>query len=452
MRVLLVTHRYPPDGLAGVEQYTQALAAELVRAGDTVGIVTRRPEASRELRIVRERLPHGASLYRFTGGKVRLDFPLTHAKRLEQFFEAVMAEVDPEVVHFNHLVGLSPRFIEIVHRLRVPIVVSLHDFYFACPLVHLQKPSGELCPGPEGGRNCGRTCFADQRHPPALGDPVLRWGLRTMYFRRLLTMAQRLVSGSEYVAEYFEKFVPGGVRVRVIPNGVPLEARGLAPGARSTPRERGMLNLAYVGTVAPHKGAHRILEALRVADLGSVQLLVLGAIPGPHREYARALREQAATISGLKLCVYGEFQRAELPYLLDDVDCVIVPSLVPEAGPQVPREALAHGLPVIASRLGALPELVAEGENGFTFDPTRPGELAAILRRLARDEGLLGRLRQGVRDTPVVTVSGHAGAVRAVYREAAKDLLHQRPPCGADALETRFLHEALLGLRFGADP
>src|SRR5262249_10272681 len=153
------------------------------------------------------------------------------------------------------------------------------------------------------------------------------------------------------------------------------------------------------------------------------------------------LREQAATISGLKLCVYGEFKRAELPYLLDDVDCVIVPSLIPEAGPQVPREALAHGLPVIASRLGALPGLVAGGGNGFTFDPTRPGELAAILRRLARDEGLLGRLRQGARVTPVMTVSSHAGAVRAVYQEAAEDLLHQYSHFRADDVETRFLHE-----------
>jgi glycosyltransferase involved in cell wall biosynthesis len=452
MRVLLVTHRYPPDGLAGVEQYTQALAAELVRAGETVSIVTRRPGPSQELRIVRERLPHDASLYRFSGGKVRLDFPLTHAERLEQFFEAVMAEVDPEVVHFNQLMGLSPRFIEIARRLRVPIVISLHDFYFACPLIHLQKPTGEVCPGPDNGRNCGQTCFAHQRLHTTLGNPVLRWGLRTIYCRRLLMMAQRLVAGSEYVAEYFEKFVPGGVRIKVIPNGVRLEGRGRRPGACSTPRERGMLNLAYLGTVAPQKGAHRILEALRVADLGPIQLVILGAIPGPQQEYAQTLREQAATISGLKLCVYGEFQRAELPYLLDDVDCVIVPSLVPEAGPQVPREALAHGLPVIASRLGALPELVAEGKNGFTFDPTRPGELAAILRRLARDESLLSRLRQGVQNTPVVTVSGHAGAVRAVYREAADDLLRQRPACGADAPETRFLHEALMGLGFGADP
>jgi glycosyltransferase involved in cell wall biosynthesis len=204
--------------------------------------------------------------------------------------------------------------------------------------------------------------------------------------------------------------------------------------------------------VTPHKGPHVILEALRIADLGRVDLLVLGQSDPNKREYVAELRERAATIPGLQMRLYGSYQRAELPHLLRDVDCVVVPSLVPEAGPIVPREALARGVPIVAARLGALPELVAEGENGFTFEPTRPGELAAILRRLARDEGLLDRLRQGVRNTPVVTVAGHAEAVRAVYREAAEDILYKSSPCGADALETRFLHEALIGLRFGADP
>src|SRR5260370_36452005 len=78
MRVLLVTHRYPPDGLAGVEQYTQALAAELVNAGDKVSIVTRRPDGSQEPRTIRERLPNGTSVYRFTGGEVRSDTLFLH--------------------------------------------------------------------------------------------------------------------------------------------------------------------------------------------------------------------------------------------------------------------------------------------------------------------------------------------------------------------------------------
>lgn len=458
MRVCLVTHRYPPDGVAGVERYTQTLAAELVKAGDTVSIVTRRPLGSPpQPETVCEQLPDGTPVYRFAGGKVLLNRFLIHSERLEQLFEAVLAEAAPDVVHVNHLKELSPRFVELAHRRGAAVVLSLHDFYFACPMVHLQKRhTGELCAGPDGGRNCAATCFEEEGVDPwpearlRGATPALRWGLRALYFRRLLAAAERVISGSQYVASFFEQFASGLARVRVIPNGVPEDEVGPVSVA-DRPRSAGRtLNLAYVGTVVPHKGPHVILEALRLAGLGPVTLAVLGPIP--RREYTRELRERAAAVPGLKLWLYGPFRRNELPYLLSDIDCVIVPSLVPEAGPLVPREALARGIPVAVARLGALPETVAEGENGFTFDPNRPEELAAILKRLAQDANLLGHLRDGARGTPAVTVSGHAKAVRSVYREAVDERARNGAAHGANAAELGFLHAALLDLGFGAAP
>jgi glycosyltransferase involved in cell wall biosynthesis len=449
MRVLLVTHRYPPDGIAGVEQYTQALAKELVKAGDTVTIVTRRPGGSQEPRILRERLVDGTSVYRFTGGVVRLDFPMTHTQRLEQLFEIVLAETDPQVVHINQLIGLSPRYIEMANRLRIAVVVSLHDFWFACPLIHLRKPSGELCPGPDGGRNCGQTCFDHQRPHQGLADPVLRWGLRSVYTRRLLGMAQRVVCYSRYVASYFQEFGVDPQRVEIIPNGVLMGAEAGASRQCSTPKERGKVNLAYCGMVTPHKGAHVILDALRLAKLGPVDFLVVGQTDARKQDYVASLREQAATIQGLTLRLYGAYRRTELPLLLQDVDCVVVPSLVPEAGPIVPREAMALGIPIVVARLGALPEVIIEGENGLSFEPTQPAELAGILGRLAHEDSLLNRLRQGARNTPVTTVPGHAAAMRAVYREVVKETLYHGPINGTEASEVRFLHNALLELRFG---
>jgi glycosyltransferase involved in cell wall biosynthesis len=443
MRVLLVNHAFPPDGLGGVESYTQRLAAELVKTGDTVSVVTRRPEkSSQKPWILREQLPDGASLYRITGGDPvyeHYDRFLLYHEDLEKCFQRIMVEEAPDVVHFNHLLGQSPRFVEMAHRLRAAVVISLHDFYFACPRVHLHKPSGELCAGPDGGRECAGACFADESD----GGP-LRWGMRTAYFRRLLGMAQRLVAGSRYVASYFENFARHPHGVRVIPNGVAVEAVDPAMVVCSTPRERGRLNLAYCGSVGRHKGVHVILDALRGADLGPVELLVIGQTP--DRSYVDLLREQAAKVPGLNFRLYGAFKQAEFPYLLSDVDSVVAPTLVPEAGPQVPREVLARGVPVLASRLGALPEIVVHGENGFTFDPNRPAELAAILRRLLVDEDLLPRLRAGALRTPVVTVAEHARAIRSVYQEAIEDLMYNQTDRYADLSEIGFLHETLLHL------
>jgi glycosyltransferase involved in cell wall biosynthesis len=162
-------------------------------------------------------------------------------------------------------------------------------------------------------------------------------------------------------------------------------------------------------------------------------------------EYARRLRSEAAAIPGLVFRMYGRYERQDLSILLQDVDCVVVPSLVPEAGPIVPREALAHGIPVIAARLGALTELIDEGENGLTFDPRRPAELAGILIRLANNENLRLRLRAGARSSVVVTVAEHTRRIRAVYEQAIGDF-KMRPAGSTETGEFNALHKALLDL------
>jgi glycosyltransferase involved in cell wall biosynthesis len=441
MRILLVSQHFPPDGVGGVERYIQSLAAELVKAGDTVSVVARRPTNAPRPRPVREQLPDGTTLHIIEGGGAPRGRFLMHQERLEQIFKSALIEAAPDVVHFNHLRYLSPRSVAIAHRLRVAVVISLHDFYFACPLIHLQTPAGELCEGPDGGRQCARTCFADDG-----GDGLLRWGLRTTYFRRLLALAGRVVCYSQYVASFFERFGVEPARVRVIPHGVGFEPAGPAPLARPSPQDLGVLNLAYCGTVIPLKGPHIILEALRVASLGCVNLAIIGQ--APDREYIRRLEEQAAAVPGLALRFHGTYERDQLPHLLREVHCVVAPSLVPESGGIVPREALALGLPVLASRLGALPEVIEEGQNGFTFDPGRPGELAAILKRIVREEGLIHRLCEGVLRAPVMTVSKHAGAVQLVYREAMEDVLRAHGVRAADLEEIGFLHDALVGAGF----
>ena len=429
MRVMLVTHRFLPDEAGGVEQYTQSLGAELARGGDLVTITTRRFEHGlNQARTLRERLPDGTLLFRLLAGKYHPERFLEGQREIERLFAAAVLEAAPEVVHINHLMGFSPGLIQIAHRLGAAVVVSLHDFYFACPRVHLQKTSGELCTGPDRGRECADSCFS--------GSDRFFWGLRSMLFERALNIAERVIAYSRHVAAYFSQRVPG-LPIEVIENGVLLKCvRRETAATHDAP-----LTLAYCGTIAPHKGPHIILEALRLARLESVRLLLIGQTHDTG--YRDRLRRDAATIPGLQLQWYGRFSRRELPLLLAEVDCVIVPSVVPEAGPMVPREALAAGVPVVASRLGALPELIIEGESGLIFDPEKPAELAAILHRMCREPELLPRLRDGARRSPVVTVADHAARVRAVYHEAIRNFAY-RPHEDARAAEFDFLQEALL--------
>ena len=470
MRVLLVTHRFPPDGIAGVERYTQTVAAELARAGDAVHIVTRRspsPGASRPiLRIAHEVLPGGTVVHRLVGGAPEPDalpVPTEGRDRLDRAFDAVLAEADPDVVHVNHLIDLSPRFIDLAHRAGAAVVISLHDFFFACPLAHLQKRSGALCAGPDGGLECARTCFAHE------GEAApLRWGLRSLLFRRLLAAAEGVVCPSRYVADYFAPYLPAPPdRLRVIPNGVaapdgpppllePFVPRGelregpttdgvRLGGAKGPRHPARTLRLATLGAVVPHKGPHLLIDALRLAALGPVELLVLG--PTPEIPYVGELRAQAARVPGLELRLYGGYEPDELSLLLEGVDCVVTPSQVPETFSLTTREALVRGIPVVVSRLGALPEAIVEGVDGVAFAHDRPAELAAILRRLVDDGDLLPRLRAGAMASRPLSPGDHAVALRTVYAEAIAAVAGRGATHRGGSEELAFLDAALARLR-----
>jgi glycosyltransferase involved in cell wall biosynthesis len=414
MRVLLVSNRFPPDGLGGVERYCQALAVELRRRGDDVAIVARRPGGGASLKMLRECLPDGTLLYRLTGGAIGATHDPAHYQDVERFFSSITVEFAPEVVHVNHLLGFSPRIVAIAQRLRLAIVISLHDFYFACARVHLQRVDGMLCGGPDGGGECALHCF-----PGKWVVEETRWGLRTMQFQQVLRSAQAIIAYSQFVADYFQPLLPASLPVQVFPNGVPRNFAGYSDWVESSSRQ--FFTIAYCGTIAPHKGPHVILQALRVARLPAVRLLLFGHIP--DAAYRSSLRRMAEEISGLRMQMVGRYERKQLPVLLVGVDCVIVPSLVWEAGPIAPRESLALGTPILVSRLGALPELVEEGVNGFTFDPERPDELATLLIKLSNDDDLRRRLRAGAANSQMPTIEEHVGRVRSVYEDAVRGSL-----------------------------
>lgn len=442
-RVVLTAHRFPPDAVGGVERYTEKLVESLIDRGHAVDVVARRPDDG-PLRREIEPLSAGGVVHRFTGGRMGRGRFLRDKAACERLFRHVLAETDPDVVHVNHVIDLAPGIVKVARDRGAAVVLTLHDYYFACHRIILRTPADESCGGPRGGRKCAETCFA------AEGDQAMqRWTLRTLYFRRLLGLADRIVCPSRHVADFFAELGAPRERLRAVSNGVWLERGEMAEDGWSTPAERGRLSLAFLGAALPHKGLDVILDALQVAELGAVDLTTFGPV-GDGGAAAR-LYARADGVPGLKLRMYGEYRPQELPVLLDDVDCVVVPSQWPETFCLVAWEALARGIPVVVSRMGALPDAVVEGENGFVFTHDRADELAAILRRLSDENGLVARLRAGARETRIPTLAEHVTAIEEIYREAIEEARREPRPAPADLDELTALEEALAAAGFG-DP
>ena len=403
MRILLVTHRYPPFGLSGVERLSEQTALALTADRHEVTVLTRRESAAPTLPTLQPSVRQGVNVLTIAGGgPIHGRFP-REEPRLELLFERTLLALSPDIVLISHLIGHSPLYVSIAHRWGVPVVLELHDFYVACERAHLERRSGELCAGPEGGRACAQHCFAHDSKAPQ------RWALRSHLFRHALEQADETLCPSEFVADYFHRGFELAIRPTVIGNGV-----DVGDPAPRGPRKPGrQLRLACVGMVVHHKGTHVAVEALRLARLPSVRLTLFGGVVQP---YFRDLCQAADEVDNLELLAFGGFTPSDLPFLLADIDAVIVSSLVWETYSIVTREVMSLGIPVIASRLGALPEAIRDGENGLLFTPGSAPELAAVLHMIAHERGRLDGLGQGISADDWISVPKRTQRLEEVFR------------------------------------
>jgi glycosyltransferase involved in cell wall biosynthesis len=138
--------------------------------------------------------------------------------------------------------------------------------------------------------------------------------------------------------------------------------------------------LGYIGQVVPIKGVHVLLEAFLAGDFrGRATLSIHGGTKRGLTAYEQELRNKAR--GTIHVSFAGPYARPDLPTVLGGLDAIVVPSIWPDVAPLVVQEAFAAGLPVIASRIGGLPEFVQAGKGGLTFEP---GD-AVALRRVLED-------------------------------------------------------------------
>jgi glycosyltransferase involved in cell wall biosynthesis len=407
VRLLIVTHRYPPDGVTGVERIAEWTASGLRDGGDEVTVLTRRPSTAPSLISLERSERDGVDVLTLVGGQADHASHPGHASEVEAFFERVLVDLEPGAVLATHLLWHSPGYVPTASRLGIPTVVELHDFFCLCPLVNLQKRTGAPCAGPDRGEECARTCFAGQE------GAASRWTARWQSYCDALRSAAALVAPSRYMADTFGSYAARGAIVHIVPNPVAIPVASVA-GMRSP----GLLRLVLIGgAVVPHKGAELLLEALHTARCGPVLLDVIGAM---DPAYAKVIRERASRAPNLRLRLSGAFDNHLLPALLRNVDAVVIPSTVAESFSIVAREAFACGLPVVAADSGALPEAIRDGHNGLLFRMGSAPSLAACLERLAHEHGLVDRLASGARSTRVVTVEERVAAVRRVVEGALR--------------------------------
>jgi glycosyltransferase involved in cell wall biosynthesis len=234
--------------------------------------------------------------------------------------------------------------------------------------------------------------------PEINGGDVRR---RLGYARQVFESIDLFVAPSRSMAEEFCKLGLARDRVQVSDYGF-AAMRSVEPRVtRRTPRLSDSLQIGFVGTLVWHKGVHVLIEAAKRLR-GQYQAHIHGDT-AVFPDYVAALRRAAR---GLPVVFSDGFDRERVDDVYGGLDVLVVPSLWPENSPLVIHEAFMHGVPVIAARVGGVPELVGHETNGLLYDPFDPGSLAAALQRLIDDRELLAKLSACV--TPVKSIEQDA--------------------------------------------
>jgi glycosyltransferase involved in cell wall biosynthesis len=333
-------------------------------------------------------------------------------------FAAVLAAERPEIVHLQHLMGLSPQIGETLRAAGIPYAITLHDYWYGCANAQLLTNYDEsLCHGPNPRfTNCGHCALARAGLggvAPAgpLVAPLM--ARRNRLLAPVFSGAAAVLAATPFVRDAHAAMGLPVERVHILPLGADVTAAGVAAaGAARQTRAGSTFHVGYVGGLSRQKGIHVLVAAFNGLP-DEARLSIYGdATAFPN--YAAELR-RAATHPGIHFA--GPLSRAALWPALGELDALVVPTLWYETYSLIVQEAFAAGVPVVASRIGVLPDVVRDGVDGRLFPPGNADALRAVLLELMRDPAQLAALRAA--RPPVMTMDEHAARLEAIYRAYA---------------------------------
>ena len=213
----------------------------------------------------------------------------------------------------------------------------------------------------------------------------------TSFLRRTLRIPDLVVVLAQIELNAYKEFIPGQ-QVVALPNGIDCRPFSAVPTVRSDPTHP--LQIVYVGRIAREKGLYETLQGLRLAhELGVDARLVIG---GSGVEEPRLRRYAQALGIANRVVFVGPVFGNDKVKLLSGADVMVLPSYS-EGLPYALLESMAAGVPVIATPVGAIPDVVSHDIHGFLVPPRDGKAIAEAIAILAGDREKLSWMSRACR-------------------------------------------------------
>lgn len=398
MKICLITNLFKPYNRGGAEEVVINTVKGLSKRDQSVFVITACPFTGPGSFIPKIYMEEGIKIYRYY--PLNLFFYRYDYKHniLLRFFWSIIDTFNihsylvikyiikrekPQVVHTHNLKGISFLIPRLIKRMKIRHLHTLHDLQLICP-------SGRMVR--RGGKHCA--------------TPHIFCRMYKFICRRLFGSPDVVIYPSKFLSEAYHraKFFRYS-RVEVLPNPIPDFPH--LPHSIFTSKdgvESKQFTVTYIGQLEKHKGIIELVMAfkkvLQIAapqlprgfnpDLGEIRLHIVGI--------GTQIRKVKTLVQNNQHVIFHDYvEHQELPRIFQVTDVLVVPSIIPENSPNVIYEALSFGVPVIASRIGGIPEIVENGYNGLTFEAGNVNELADTIRYAYENQAVIGKMKINAR-------------------------------------------------------
>lgn len=418
MNILIAVHGYPPAHTAGAERQAERMARWLAGHGHNVEVLTVETANTPDLRletaeqdgILVHRLHLDLNLSSENSFSSSYNIPVIH-----DIMHDLLRARQFDLVHLISGYLLGAQVIFATQELGIPVVVSPMEYWFLCVRLNLIDAGGALCTGPETDQKCARCLIETKRryrlateYFPPLADTVWKAAFsahlaenlvnelarRREMLHQALDSANLVICNSRFLISMFADYGFDTSRFVYVRQGLATAPPHTSGGAHNGDRQAG-LRLGYIGQIKFHKGvdlAVRAVETLR--HQGYALTLDIWGNEAEDPAYVNRLKRKTEKHAAVRW--NGPYAGAQVWDVLQSIDALVVPSRWYENSPNVILEAFSIGLPVIATNLGGMAEMVQHEQSGLLFSLNDASDLTAQIKRLLTEKGLLPRLRSGI--------------------------------------------------------
>ena len=379
MKIAVFTNLYPPFARGGAEIVTAEVVKQLIKIGHQVTVITTAPKKA----LVNKKF----SVSEESGAKVFRIYPLNlyyylDAKKYPKIWrlfwhvnnifnwhvtrrvKKILKDEGVTAVISANLMGLSFLLPALWRKMKLPVVQIMHD-------VQLLHPSGLFM----WGKN---------------NNGVAAWFYQTI-LKNIFGSPQAVIFPSEWLErEYTTRgfFVRSARVVKANPQ-LFVNSFDQAPDD-----SHGYLKLLYVGQAEEHKGLFWLIENLKnIYDKEfKIDLILMGETGDKKRVYDSVKDDK-------RFAVYERLSQDEVEAKYRDASLLVMPSLCLENSPLTIQRALSLGTPVLASRVGGVPELVSEDINGWMFEAGNGVEFKERLLKITPEQ--VGGMRKNIKENYV---------------------------------------------------